>query len=48
MKKHDIELKVKGEVFYYDLIYVGGKDDEGEYEIFLDEGPVQGERYYYT
>lgn len=35
-----------GTVEYYATYQVGGRDEDGEYEIILDDGPAQGERVY--
>lgn len=40
-----LEINVGSEVIYYSLIRVGGRDEEGEYELVL-EGPASGEKVY--
>ena len=40
-----LEINIGKGVLYYKLILVGGRDDEGEYEIVL-EGPAAGEKVY--
>ena len=35
-----------GTVEYYATYKVGGRDEDGEYLIILDDGPAQGEKVY--
>lgn len=35
-----------GSLEFYNMIKVGGRDENGDYELVLDDGPAQGEKVY--